>query len=289
MSPHKKNIALLTLVTLLLTGYTVSAQDSVVIHLWKNGAPGFENKKDEPEQAKDWWVKNIHNPSVTIYPASKENNSGTAILICPGGGFQNLVFNSEGVEVAKYFNSIGITAFILKYRLFRRDSVLYNPSHVKQDVFRAMRLVKSLAGQYAVDSNKIGVMGFSAGGEVAGWVSYHFTDKNYVNPDAIDQLSSKPAFQVLIYPGPLVVPDSVAFNSPSTFLLAANDDVCCSEPVVKLLQMHRQSKVPVEVHIYAKGNHAFNMGKRSTLLSIKAWPARMKEWLIDNGWLSIKN
>ena len=131
-------------------------------------------------------------------------------------------------------------------------------------------------------------MGFSAGGEVAGWVSYYFTDKNYSRPDAIDKLSAKPAFQVLIYPGPLAVPDSVPSVSPATFLLAANDDECCSEPVVKLLEMHRKSKVPVEVHLYAKGNHAFNMGNRSSLTTIKTWPQRLVDWLKDNGWLDKK-
>lgn len=288
MELNNKVIVLLLLSFLTGICNKVTAQDSVVIHLWKNGAPGFENKKDEPEQAKDWWVRNIHNPSVTIFPAPKENNTGTAVLICPGGGFQNLVFNSEGVEAAKYFNSIGVSAIVLKYRLFRRDSLLYNPGHVKQDVFRAMRLIKSIAQKYEIDTARLGIMGFSAGGEVAGWLSYHHQDKNYSNPDAIDLVSAKPAFQILIYPGPLVVPDSVDATSPSTFLLAANDDVCCSEPVIKLLQLHRLAKVPVEVHIYAKGNHAFNMGNRSTLLSIKTWPSRMKDWLIDNGWLPEK-
>ena len=131
-------------------------------------------------------------------------------------------------------------------------------------------------------------MGFSAGGEVAGWVSYHFTDKNFSNPDAIDKLSARPAFQVLIYPGPLSVPDSVAANSPPTFLLAANDDECCSEPVVKLLEMHRKAKVAVEVHLYEQGNHAFNMGSHSPLNSIKTWSQRLADWLKDNGWLNKK-
>src|SRR4029079_9730959 len=137
-------------------------------------------------------------------------------------------------------------------------------------------------------TGRIGVMGFSAGGEVAGWVSYHYWDKYYTAPDGIDQLSARPAFQILIYPGPLAVPDSVAATSPPTFLLAANDDPCCSEPLIKLLQMHRTSKVPVEVHLYAQGKHAFNMGNRSSLTTLKTWPQRLADWLKDNSWLNKK-
>jgi len=265
------------------------AQDSsTVFPLWQNGAPGFENRKNEKEEAKDWWVKNINNPSVTVFLPPKEIATGAAVVICPGGGFQTLVFNAEGRDAAIFFNSLGVAAFVLKYRLFRMENSPYKPEHVKQDIFRAMRLVRSRAKDFNIDTTRIGVMGFSAGGEVAGWVSYHFTDKNFSNPDAIDRLSARPAFQVLIYPGPLSVPDSVAANSPPTFLLAANDDECCSEPVVKLLEMHRKAKVPVEVHLYAKGNHAFNMGYRSSLTTIKTWPQRLIDWLKDNGWLDKK-
>ncbi|MEN9571672.1 MAG: hypothetical protein RL172_2903 [Bacteroidota bacterium] len=264
---------------------SANAQDSLVVPLWKTGAPGFENKIAEPEQAKDWWVKNIHYPSITIFQPAKEKSNGTAVVICPGGGFRALVFKSEGVEAARYFTNLGITAIVLKYRLFREENSGYNPDHVKQDIFRAIRLTKSMATQLNIDTARIGVMGFSAGGEVAGWLSYQHQQANYIQADAIDLLPARPAFQVLVYPGPLVVPDSINSTAPATFLVAANDDACCSEPVVKLLQMHRAAKVPVEVHLYSQGDHAFNMGKRTTLASIKNWPARLTDWLSDNGWL----
>ena len=278
------------IIFLLLLSCTSSfafAQDSLVIPLWAKGAPGFENRKDEKEQAKDWWVRNINNPSLTVFRPSKELATRTAVVVCPGGGFQNLVFNAEGRDAAKFLNTLGITAFVLKYRLFRSDST-YKPEHVKQDIFRAMRMVRSLASDFDIDTSRIGVMGFSAGGEVAAWVSYYFTQKNYSGGDAIDKLSARPAFQVLIYPGPLSVPDSVGTGSPSTFMLAANDDECCSEPIIKLLQMHRKSNVPVEVHLYSKGNHAFNMGYRSDLSTIKNWPYRLGDWLKDGRWLDKK-
>lgn len=265
------------------------SQDSAQkIILWKNGAPGFENKKDEPEQAKDWWVRSIHNPSLTVYLPPKEIATGVAVVVCPGGGFTNLVFNAEGVDAAKYLNSIGIAAFVLKYRLFREENSPYTEQQPKQDIFRAMRLVRSMANTYNIDTARIGVMGFSAGGEVAGWVAYHYKDANYVKPDAVDLLTARPAFQLLIYPGPLAVPDSVEATAPPAFLLAANDDPCCAEPLLKLLKMHRDAKVPVEMHLYAQGNHGFNMGKRTTLTSIKSWPQRLTDWFVDNGWLKSK-
>ena len=289
LQPEKNNSMRVLSVVFILIPISFFAQDSaVVIPLWANGAPGFENRKNEKEEAKDWWVKNIHNPSLTVFLPPKEIATGAAVIVCPGGGFRTLVFNAEGRDAAKFLNSIGIAAFVLKYRLFREENSPYKEENPKQDIFRAMRLVRSRANDFNIDTSRIGVMGFSAGGEVAGWVSYHFTDKNFATPDAVDKLNARPAFQVLIYPGPLAVPDSVPSTSPPSFLLAANDDECCSEPIVKLLEMHRKAKVPVEVHLYAQGNHAFNMGNRSSLNSIKTWSQRLADWLKDNNWLNKK-
>jgi acetyl esterase/lipase len=283
---NKKAAGKILLCLCLLANGLAWSQDSSIITLWQNGAPGFESRKSDPEQAKDWWVRNINNPTLTVFtpPAGKGNK--TAVIICPGGGFTNLVFNAEGVEAARYFNSIGVTAFVLKYRLFRMENSPYKEENPWQDIFRATRMVKSLANEYQIDTNRIGVMGFSAGGEVAGWLSYHWQESHVAGSgDAIDKLNARPAFQVLIYPGPLAVPAKVESNAPSTFLLASNDDACCSQPIIQLVQMHRQAKVPVEMHLYAKGNHAFNMGYRSEFSTLKNWPQRLTEWLDDNGWL----
>ncbi|MEO5681046.1 MAG: alpha/beta hydrolase [Chitinophagaceae bacterium] len=276
-------LALLLYVSILFVTGTAVGQDSLrSIPLWQNGAPGFENKKNIPEEAKDWYVRNIHNPSLVVFSPPANIASDVAVVVCPGGGFNNLVFNSEGRDPAVWLNSLGITAFVLKYRLFRRDTI-YTEENAKEDVFRAMRLVRSRAKEFNIDTAKIGVMGFSAGGESAGWVSYKFNEKHAPKPDAVDALSARPAFQVLIYPGPLAVPDSVSSHAPPSFLLAANDDACCSEPVIKLLQMHRSAKVPVEVHLYTQAGHGFNMGKRSKLASINTWPQRLADWLKDTG------
>jgi len=275
----------LVMLLVIMSGFCSSAypQDSTVIPLWQNGAPGFESKKNIPEDAKEWWVRSIHNPSLVVYPAPANIATGVAVVICPGGGFRSLVFNAEGSDPARYLNSLGITAFVLKYRLFRADSMLYTEENPKQDIFRAMRLVRSRAKEFKIDTARIGVMGFSAGGEVAGWVAYHYQESHALKPDAVDALSARPSFQILIYPGPLAVPDVVAPTAPPTFMLVSNNDECCSEPVIKLLQMHRKAKVPVEAHIYTEGSHGFNMGKRSTFNSLKTWPDRLTDWIKDTG------
>ncbi len=258
---------------------------SFTIPLWQNGAPGFEKRKNEPEQAKDWWVKHVNNPSLTVFLPSKEKATGAAVVICPGGGHKTLVYNAEGVDAAKYLNNLGITAFVLKYRLYKEDSSVYTIENTKQDVFRAMRLVRSKAAGFHLDTARIGVMGFSAGGELAGWVSFAYNQPHSVKPDAIDKLTAKPDFSILIYPGPAAVPDKVTLPLPPAFLLAASDDSCCSAPVVKILSLYRVAKVPVEVHLYSQGRHGFNMGYRSTLTTLKGWPQRLADWLADNGWI----
>ena len=281
--------SLLLFVTQFFLYCLLSAQpvdSSLVIPLWQNGAPGFENRKGEKEEAKDWWVRNVHNPSLTVFFPAKAIANGAAVVICPGGGHRALVFNAEGRDPAKFLNSFGVTAFVLKYRLFREENSPYSEENAKQDIFRAMRLVRSLAGRFAIDTARIGVMGFSAGGEMAGWVAYDFQNRHTSSNDDVDRLSSRPAFQILVYPGPLAVPASVSPGSPPAFLTAANDDTCCSEPIIRLVEMLRRAKVPVEVHLYAKGDHAFNMGYRSSLNSIKGWPQRLADWLEDNGWLT---
>lgn len=266
---------------LFLLPLTLAAQQE--IPLWANGAPGFESRRNEPTQAKDWWVKNIHNPSITVYSAPSDKATGAAVIICPGGGHRELVFNGEGVEPAKFLNSLGITAIVLKYRLAREEGSPYSlEKHVREDAYRAMRLVRSRAAEWKIDPKRIGMLGFSAGGEVVALIAYASGEGDPKAADPIDRLNGKPDFQMLVYPGPLGIPEAVDATAPPAFLLAANDDMCCSGPVVKLLQVYRNAHLPVEAHIYAKGDHAFNMGNRSSLNSIKNWPQRMADWLSDN-------
>lgn len=278
---------ILQLIFILFIAQIVFAQQTgnPVIYLWANGAPGFENKKNEPEEAKDWWVKNINNPSLTVYAAPKEKATGAAVIICPGGGHNKLVITSEGKEAAEYFNSIGITAFVLKYRLFREDKSPYTLENTLQDGRRAVRMVRQEAVAYNIDTNKIGLMGFSAGGELAAWVGFNTPKENLIKTDATDNIKCSPDFLVLVYPGPLAVPDSLSNSTPPLFMVAANDDECCSEPLLKITALYRKAHAKVEMLLYAQGNHAFNMGKRSKLISINTWPQQLTNWIVDSGFV----
>jgi acetyl esterase/lipase len=260
---------------------------NTVIPLWPKGAPGFENRRNEPEQAKDYWVKNIHNPSLTVFTPPEGKANGAAVVICPGGGHRLLVYTAEGIEPAKYLNSLGITVFVLKYRLGRDTLSPYKIDvHARQDGYRAMRLVRSKAAEYGLDINRIGMMGFSAGGEVVDMVAYGPGNGDQHAPDPVDRLDARPNFVIQIYPGPLFIPDVLPADAPPAFLLAANDDACCSLSVVKLLDRYRVAKIPVEVHIFTQGSHGFNMGSRSKLQSINTWPQRLADWLTDNNYLN---
>jgi acetyl esterase/lipase len=276
---------LIGLVPCLLQAQTTPTE----VPLWTNGAPGFENRRNEPEKAKDYWVKNIHNPSITVYLPPKEKATGAAVVICPGGGHRELVFNAEGNQPALFLNSIGVAAFVLKYRLAREENSPYSlDKHPREDAYRAMRLVRSKAKEYGIDPDRLGMLGFSAGGEVVEMVAYAPGKGQPDAPDSIDRLDGKPNFQMLIYPGPLGVPETVPADAPPAFMLAANDDVCCSGPIVSLLQKYRAANVPIEVHIYTQGKHGFNMGDRSKLNSIKTWPQRMADWMADTNLLNPK-
>jgi acetyl esterase/lipase len=253
------------------------------IPLWANGAPGFESRRNEPTIAKDYWIRNIHNPSVTVFLPPKEKATGAAVVVCPGGGHRELVFTAEGEEPARYLNSLGVAAFALKYRLGREEGSPYSiEKHAREDGERAIRLVRSRAREWNIDPDRIGMMGFSAGGEVVSMVAFGPGAGDPRAADPIDRVSSRPNFIVMIYPGPLGIPDSIPRDAPPAFLLVANDDQCCSAPVVKLLREYRDATIPVEAHVYARGNHAFNMGNRSKLVSLRGWPQRMADWMADN-------
>lgn len=269
---------------LLLLPAVLRAQTTpTVIPLWPKGAPGFENRRNEPEQAKDYWVKNIHNPSLTVFLPPKEKANGAAVIVCPGGGHRLLVWNAEGADPAKFLNNLGITVFALKYRLGRDTLSPYKVEvHAREDGLRAMRLVRSRATEFGLDTNRIGMMGFSAGGEVVDMVTFGPNAPDANAPDPIDRQSAKPKFLIQVYPGPGFIPDVIPHDAPPVFLVVANDDPCCAVPVMQLLEKYREAKVPVEAHIFTHGLHGFNMGYRSKLKSINNWPQRLADWLSDN-------
>ena len=240
-----------------------------VIHLWKNGAPGFEERKDIPEMAQDYWVRNINNPSVTVFmpPAGKAN--GCAVVVAPGGGFRELVFDAEGRQAAEFLNSLGVTVFALKYRLPGEKNSPYTPENVRQDAYRAIRLVRSRAAEFKIDPKRIGILGFSAGGAVVMMVAFDKGDGDPKAADPIDRVNGRPDFEMMVYPGGKA-PAKIPADAPPAFLIYANDDEYgCDEVTMDLLQRFREANVPVEAILLAKGRHAFNMGNRSSLLSVR--------------------
>ena len=236
----------------------------------------YRAESKDPEDA--YWPLRF-----TVFRPPKDKATGTAVVVCPGGGHRLLVFNAEGMEPGKFLSDLGVTVFVLKYRLGRDTNSPYKVEvNAREDGCRAMRLVRSRAAEWGIDPNKIGMMGFSAGGEVVDMTTFAPDSPHH---DAIDNQSAKPNFLIQIYPGPSFIPDDIPADAPPIFLLVADDDVCCSPSVMKLLEGYRKAKVPVEAHIFTKGDHGFNMGNRSRLKSINTWPQRLADWLSDNNYL----
>jgi acetyl esterase/lipase len=257
-----------------------------VVHLWEGGAPGFEGRKDEPEQSRDWWFKSIHNPSVTVFRPARDVANGCAVVVAPGGGFRELVFNPEGVDAAKYLNPLGVTVFALKYRLPGEPGSPYSMKHVRADARRAVRLVRARAVEFGVDPNRIGILGFSAGSEVALLTVDGNEKGDAKSVDPIERASCRPDFQMHVYPGGNV-PSSFAKDSPPAFLLCASDDEYgCAEVTLDIYTKLRAVGVSAEMHMLARGKHAFNMGNRSEYLAVRNWPDRMAEWMKDSGFLN---
>ncbi|MCA9194454.1 MAG: alpha/beta hydrolase [Planctomycetales bacterium] len=267
-----------------LASFCNAQSSSTVIPLWSAGAPGFESRRDEPERAESYWVKNIHNPSLTAFLPEASKATGAAVIICPGGGHRELVFNAEGVQAAEYLVKQGVAAFALKYRLAREEDSPYQIDvHAKQDGQRAVRLVRARCQEFGIDPNRVGMLGFSAGGEVVSMVSYasdHEAAPNALDP--IDRQSALPSFQMLVYPGPLGIPEALPEFAPRAFMLVAGDDMGAARNIVDLVPKFRAIGVPYEVHIFARGGHAFNMGNRSKLNTLSDWPQRMTDWMQDN-------
>jgi dienelactone hydrolase len=255
------------------------------ISLWPNGAPGSEKRKSEPEQAKDWWVKNIHDPSINVYFPPKEKQTGAAVVIFPGGGHTQLVYPPEGIEPAKYFANLGIVAIAVKYRLFREEGSTYTFENATvPDSYRAMRLVRSHAAEWGIDPKRIGAIGFSAGGENVQGIAFSSGAGDPLATDPVERESGKPNFIAEIYPGHLGLPSEVPKDAPPAFFLISNDDTGHMNTVLDLVNKYHKSKVSMEVHIYAQGGHGYNMGNRSKLESIKTWPTRLTDWLTENNW-----
>jgi endo-1,4-beta-xylanase len=262
----------------------LSAQEPKEILLWPQGAPGSEGKtgaeKVRINATGDHLVSNVHKPSVTPYIPAK-NKSGVAIIIAPGGGHQDLWMDHEGYNPAKWFRDKGIAAFILKYRLSRDTNSTYTIEKEElADIQRAIRLVRSRAKEWNIDTAKIGVMGFSAGGEVAALSAMRFDEGNKGSKDKIEQQSSYPNFQALIYPGG-TKKFEVVKNAPPLFIAGGFNDVpAIAEGMAQVYLKYKQAGVPAEMHIYSHARHGFGISEKTTG-AVSRWPDRFIDWLTD--------
>jgi acetyl esterase/lipase len=257
-----------------------------VVHIWPNGAPGAEARRGEPERIVNSYVHNVQNPSLTVFPADPRHANGIGMIVIPGGGHQFLVFQNEGVGPAKVLNRYGITAFVLKYRLAREPGSSHTiEGDAAADARRAVRWVRAHAARYHIDPNRIGMMGFSAGGELVTLVADNPTPPS-AETDAVARTSGHPDFQVLVYPGPLGIPAKAIKDAPPAFITAGTLDPCCAMPAMTLYKQLRDAGLSAELHLWADIGHGFNIAAHSERLSIAHWPDRLADWLSDGGWLS---
>ena len=266
------------------------------IAIWPGLAPDVQSVPG-PEADTKGAVTNVTRPTMTVY-APDGKNTGAAVVVFPGGGFQMLAMDLEGTEVCDWLTAKGITCVLLKYRVpsapyvWQCDCRPHNRSISTpslQDAQRTLKLVRSHAAEWRIDPHKVGVLGFSAGGYLVAEISTHFNARLYSPVDAADQESSRPDFAVAIYPGHLAMAkNSIALNpnikshittqTPPTFLLQnEDDDVDSIEDALSYYMGLKAAKVPVELHAYAQGGHAF--GLRPSKLPVSGWPQLVEKWL----------
>jgi acetyl esterase/lipase len=281
----KKILVLSGLAILFTLSSFIPTDERTEILLWPNGAPGSEGKTS-PEKIRiaesgDHVVSNIHNPSITTFIPDKNKATGVAVIIAPGGGHRELWIDHEGYNVAEYLKEKGIAAFVLKYRLARDSNSTYTIDKDElADMKRAIRLVKSRAKEWAIDTSKLGVMGFSAGGEVAALSAMRFDNGDMNAADKIEQFNSRPAFQGLIYPGNSSRFEPVK-NAPPLFILGGYADRAdISEGIAQVYLKYKKAGIPAELHIYSKAGHGFGLRKNNKG-SVSMWLQRFVEWIND--------
>jgi len=286
----------------------VGADKPVVVEIWPGKAPeesgdiGEETVRMSPELDRKQvevtestrLVTNVTRPTLTIYRPAKDKDTGTAILICPGGGYWNLYWQLEGEEVAAWLNSIGVTGIILKYRVPRRpDEVKGEPARRPlQDAQRAVRLVRSNAGEWGIKPRQIGMVGFSAGGHLAIATATSFDQRTYEPVDDLDKISCRPDFAIGVYSGYLKAKDKdeiaaglrIPAGTPPIFLAHGGDDIISPpEHSVLMYLALKKAGVPAELHIYATAAHDF--GVRSSDNPCSTWTQACATWLRHQGFL----
>ncbi len=269
--------------------------------LWPDDAPELNNAREQDR------------PALTICLPAKDKAVGSAVVICPGGGYGHLAMDHEGHQVARWLNSLGVAGFILKYR--HRRNGFGHPAPLR-DAQRAVATVRRRAGEFGVDPDRIGIMGFSAGGHLASTAGTHFHAGKPDAPDPLDRVSCRPDFMILVYPvismsepfthagskrnllGPKPDPKlaeslsnerQVTPRTPPAFLVHSTEDrVVPVENSVRFYLALRRAKVPAEMHLYAKGRHGFGLGVRGCPPATATWPATCEAWLRARGLLTRK-
>ena len=295
--------ALLLFAAFAASSLTLAAQSSgwppapghLTLPVWPGVAPGAPANppvEADTTSAKDNLIAgrplvrlgNVSVPTLTLYKA-KGKNTGPAVVVFPGGGYSILAIDLEGTEVCDWLNSAGINCVLVKYRV--PDSGPYPKSSAAlQDAQRALGIVRSHATDWRIDPHRVGVLGFSAGAHLAAALSTHFDQRLYDPVDAADQLSCRPDFAVIVYPGFLALADQnfapnpdivVTGKTPPSFIVQAEDDPVHVENATVYFLALKNAKVPAEMHIYAQGGHGY--GLRRTALPVTAWPQSVETWL----------
>ena len=287
---------ILLFIIALTAGFHTQAGDS--IRVWPGKAPdepaGIESKKAKAVTGSDGVIRSpyVDTPELHHFPAPPEKSTGTCIIVCPGGGYGKLAWNKEGTEIATWLNTLGVEAVVLKYRVPRRDREKPYPWPL-QDLQRSIRIVRSAAVDWKIDVDRVGVMGFSAGGHLCAMASSYYGEQSYKPIDVIDKLDARPSFVSLIYPAylgnarqdstkldPLVKIDA---KTPPTFIAITHDDSDRAIFAALYYAELKRHRVSAELHVYSKGGHGY--GLRASANPVSTWPARMEDWLRSSGWL----
>jgi acetyl esterase/lipase len=259
------------------------SQNREIIHLWPGQVPGETEAKHPPVQTDNTSgnvkrISDITDPVLVVYPADKKNNNGAGVIVCPGGGYNILAVDKEGYEIAEWLNSLGFSAFVLQYRVPKKQE------GALQDAQRAIRIVRGNAKKWALIPDKLGIMGFSAGGSLSARASTMYNENTYPEIDKTDDLSCRPSFTLLIYPAYLdagenrsLTPElTVNENTPPTFIFQTADDRLANSALVYTTAL-RDSKVPVELHLLPTGGHGYGM--RTGNSAAETWPGLAEKWL----------
>lgn len=270
------------------------AQKSSIL-LFPKGAPGEVAKLTEKSSSEGDKIggepvlrmTDVSEPTITIYRAPDEVASGAAMVVCPGGGYNILAYDLEGTEICEWLNNIGVTAVLLKYRVPRREGREKHAAPL-QDVQRAIGYVRAHAEKLDIDPNRIGVMGFSAGGHLSAMVSNNFAERTYPAVDAADKVSCRPDFCLLVYPAYLsgdkfqLSPElKVSSVTPPTMLIQAEDDNPHIYSSLFYYYALKEAGVPAWMHLYSKGGHGY--GLRDTGAAVNEWPDRVEDWFREIG------